>query len=114
MLLFRVLCLVLLLVGTCEISLGAEEKEPAKSTSGVEIPQTITKFLKPTAKERKEHRQKKKDSEYYIKKNKQITELNLKKKMKQKELDFLQSRLEIKKQKLNDLTSKQPEKGETK
>lgn len=114
MLLFRVfICFLILFVGTSNVSLGAKN-EPAKSTTGVEVPQDIDKTLKPTAKERKERRQKKKDSDYYIKKKKQISKLSLNKKMKQKELDFLKKRLEIKKQKLNDLTSEKKEKGESK
>lgn len=98
------LCLCILLLGVSDVVLAAR-KEPVKSTQGIEISQDVEKTLKTPAKQRKEQRRKKRNSDYYIKNKKQLDKLDMNKKMKQKELEFWQNRLEIKKQKLEDFTS---------
>ncbi len=98
------LCLCILLLGVSDVVLAAR-KEPVKSTQGIEISQDVEKTLKTPSKHRKEQRRKKRNSDYYIKNKKQLDKLDMNKKMKQKELEFLQNRLEIKKQKLEDFTS---------
>lgn len=114
MILVRILlCFIFVTVGLNVFALGVK-KEPVKSTQGIEINDDIAKTIKPSAKQRKEQRKKKMDSDAYIKKKKKLDKLNLKKKMKQKELDFLQNRLDIKNQRLNEATSENEVKGEEK
>ncbi len=98
------LSLCILLLGVSDFVLAAR-KEPVKSTQGIEISQDVEKTLKTPAKQRKEQRRKKRNSDYNIKNKKQLGKLDMNKKMKQKELEFWQNRLEIKKQKLEDFTS---------
>lgn len=98
------LSLCILLLGVSDFVLAAH-KEPVKSTQGLDISQDVEKTINTPSKHRKEQRRKKRNSDYYIKNKKQLDKLDMNKKMKQKELEFLQNRLEIKKQKLEDFTS---------
>ena len=104
------LCLLVLLIFCVGTVSYAKKEETVQSTQGIEINQNIEKAIesKDIKKERKE---KKKRSKLYIKKKKQLTKQNHKKRIKQQELKYLEKRLENKKIKLESLTSDQA-KGE--
>lgn len=114
MLVLRVfLCFVFIITGVNVFALGAK-KEPVVSTQGIEISDQIVKTVKPSAKQRKEQRKKKMDSNAYIKRKKKIRGLDIEKRVKQQELDFLQKRLEIKNNRLNEMNLENEVKGEKK
>lgn len=89
-------------------------KEEVKSTQGVEVDNSILKTVKPSPKQRKEQKEKQKTSSNYLKKKKQIIKQDAILKKKQKELEFLQDRLEVKKSRLDGLSLQGSEKGEKK
>lgn len=105
------ICLMILISGISVFAADLNVDE-VQSTQGIEINKDIIKTVKPSVKERKEHNKRKKTADTYIKNKKKINKMNSVRNIKQKELEFLQSRLEIKKKKLEDLTSTQNVKGE--
>lgn len=96
-----------------EVYALGKAKTPVQSTQGVELNNDIAKSAKTTFKERQKYNKKKKTSQDYIKAKKQIQRVDSLKDKKQKDLEFLQNRLDKKKEKLEVLTSEEL-KGENK
>ena len=87
----------------------AKDSEPVLSTQGIELDNNIEKS-KPSPKQKNEQKQIKNRSKKYIKYKKNLNKQDFKRTKKQKELEYLEKRLEAKKNKLKTLTSNQ-EKG---
>ena len=106
---FFVLCIVSFL---CFGTLALAKTEEVKSTQGVELDASISKTIKQQAKEdNKAYKKEKKAKKQYIKNVSNIKKMRERKRLQQRNLEFLNSRLNIKKQKLEEL---QKEKGENK
>lgn len=105
------ICLMILISGVSVFAADSSVDE-VQSTQGIEINKDIVKTVKPSAKERKEYNKRKKTADTYIKNKKKINKMNSVRNIKQKELEFLQNRLEVKKMMLEDLTSTPNVKGE--
>ena len=106
-----ILCfLVLLGIGLNMPDCSAKDSEPVLSTQGIELDSSIEKS-KQTTEQKNEQKQIKNRSKKYIKHKKNLKKQDFKRTKKQQELEYLEKRLEVKKNKLNSLTSDQ-EKGE--
>ena len=106
-----ILCLLVLLgIGFNMPDCSAKDSEPVQSTQGIELDNSIEKS-KPTPEQINEQKQIKNRSKKYIKYKKNLKKQDFKRTKKQQELEYLEKRLEVKKNKLNSLTSDQ-EKGE--
>lgn len=104
---FRVLVYFLIcgmfLSGLC---VDSKTVEPVVSTQGLnEMPQEVAKSAKTTFKENQKYNKKRKTSKDYIKAKKQIRKMDELKTKKQRELEFLQNKMDKKKEKLEVLTS---------
>ena len=106
-----ILCLLVLLgIGFNMPDCSAKDSEPVQYTQGIELDNSIEKS-KPTPEQKNEQKQIKNRSKKYIKYKKNLKKQDFKRTKKQQELEYLEKRLEVKKNKLNSLTSDQ-EKGE--
>ncbi len=95
------------------LSFARSSVEPVQSTQGVEnIEQNLDKS-KPPAEQKNEQKNSKNRLNKYLKTKKKIKKQDFKRSVKQKELEFLEKRLDQKKKKLETLTS-EVEKGESK
>lgn len=83
-----------------EVYAFGKTKTPVQSTQGIELNNDITKNAKTTFKDRQKYNKKKKTSKDYIKAKKQIQRVDSLKDKKQKDLEFLQNKLDKKKEKL--------------
>lgn len=108
----KVVIVFLIIFSLSVPSVVAKQKEVVQSTQGVEVDNSVLKAVKPSAKQRKEQKVKQKKSSDFIKRKKQIMKQDAILDKKQKELEFLQNRLEIKKEKLDDMSLTRGEKGE--
>lgn len=104
-----ILCAILIL--SVPVS-AKKQQEEVKSTQGVEIDNSITKALKTSDTQKKEQKNKQKTSADYIKTKKQVKRLDSIKENKQREIEYLQNRIEVKKQRLEKLSPTTNEKGE--
>lgn len=107
-----VIAFLLLIFLPVSTAFAFRAKEQVNSTQGVDIDSTITKTIGPSKEQKKEQRKKRRTSAEYLKKKKKIGKIDAKLQNKQRELEFLQNRLEIKKKKLEDLVPADNEKGE--
>lgn len=106
-----ILCLLVLLgINFNTPVCNAKDSEPVLSTQGLELDDNIAKS-KLTTEQKTEQKQIKNRSKKYIKYKKNLKKQDFKRTKKQKELEYLEKRLEAKKNKLKTLTSNQ-EKGE--
>lgn len=113
---FRVLVYIVIfgmLFSGVECYAFGKTKEPVQSTQGIELNNDIVKSAKISFKGRQKYNKKRKTSMDYIKAKKQIKRVDALKEKKQKDLEFLQDKLDKKKEKLEVLTSEEL-KGENK
>ena len=89
----------------------AKNTEPVQSTQGIEIAPNIEKS-KPTKIQKNEQKYTKNRSKKYIEAKQKIQKQDYKRTLKQKELEYLEKRLEVKKQKLELLNPDNSTKGE--
>jgi len=110
--LFFVVLIFLITAG--QNSFAKKIQEPVQSTQGVEItePEAVEKS-KISKEEKNEQKDKKNRSIEYIKLRKKIDKQDRRRTYKQKELEYLENRLEIKKQKLESLKSDEVKGEET-
>lgn len=109
---FRIVfCIIMSVLFGTSIVACAKENEPALSTQGVEIDGSSVEKSKPSISDKNEQRLRKNRSNRYIKYKKQLLKQNYKRSLKQKELEYLEKRLEVKRNKLEILITGQ-EKGE--
>ncbi len=104
---------VYLLIFMCFLGLCpgfAKDDEPVVSTQGIEIDESIAKS-KPSTEQKNEQKQIKNRSKKYMKVKHKTIKQDQKRTIKQKELEYLENRLEVKKQKL-ELLNPTTEKGE--
>ena len=108
-----ILCLLVLLgIGLNMPDCSAKDSEPVLSTQGIELDSSIEKSNQ-TTEQKNEQKQIKNRSKKYIKHKKNLKKQDYKRTKKQQELEYLEKRLEAKKNKLKSLTS-DLQKGETK
>lgn len=109
---FRIVFCIVMLFLICASSVTcAKEDEPAVSTQGISIDSNAVEKSKPSKQDKNEQKLRKNRSSKYIKHKKELQKQDYKRNLKQKELEYLEKRLEKKKSKLNSLTADQ-EKGE--
>ena len=81
-------------------------EEEIQSTEGITLEEGISKTVSTPDKEyKKEIKQEKKAKNKYLKNISQIKKMRERKRIKQRDLEFLQKRLEVQKYKLEELTS---------
>lgn len=102
----------LILLTTSSIAIAKDDVSDVKSTQGIELQETDAKTLYKIPKRNKEDSYRYKMLKSYNKKLNKIKRLNLKKEQKTQNIEFLKHRLEIKEQRLEDLTSEGIKKGE--
>ena len=111
-----VYCLVLTVFFVLSICADAKNKEKIKavSTQGIELEQSITKTVNKSSKqEKKELKTKNKNKKKYLKNVSQIKKMRNKKRIKERNLEFYNKRLNIKTNKLKEFEDSQiEEKGE--
>lgn len=79
-------------------------KEEVKSTEGLKLEQTISK-TKDSKSEEKNYKTKRKEKQKYLKNVSNIKKMRNKKRIKERNLEFYNKRLELKKQRLEELSS---------
>ena len=95
---------------TVQVSVTAKETETVQSTEGIELDAKIEKSVNKQSKEdKKEHKQVQKAKKRYIKNVSSIQNMNEKKRIKERNLEFYNSRLQIQKSKLEKLEKKKGE-----
>ena len=95
---------LILLIFSANFVYAKKQKEEVTSTEGVELDATITKTLKQKSKEEaKAYKLQNKAKNKYIKNISKIKKLNNNKRLKERDLEFLNSRLHIKQQQLEEL-----------
>jgi len=108
------LCLLILIlfIGSAADCRTKKSDVPVQSTQGLEAESSkVIENSKPSKAEQNEQKQKQNRSKEYIKLKKQIKKHDIKRTEKQKELEYLEQRLELKKMKL-ELLNSGSEKGE--
>jgi len=104
-----ILLIVLFVTGACVIS--AKENSEVKSTEGIEVQKEMKVISDTTTKSDKLKLKKEKKYTSNVEKIKKLRE---KKRLKQRDLDYLQNRYELSKNKLEEVSSDSSEKGEEK
>ena len=108
---FFVYGIILLFLGTFVACSFAKEQE-VNSTEGLVLEENVSKNVRTTKQEKSEQRKELKTKRKYKKNISLIKKYKEKKRIKERDLDFIQQRIEIKKQKLEELTSQNSKKGE--
>ncbi len=102
---FRIIFCIVLLVFSIGLTSVAKDDEPVYSTQGIEIDGDAVQKSKPTSESKNEQKRKENRSKKYIKYKKELTKQEVVRAKNQKELEYLEKRLEGKQNKLNSLTS---------
>lgn len=102
----KFLCLLFLLGISYFTPVYSAKNEPVLSTQGTDIDNSVEKS-KPTSEQKNEQKQIRNRSKKYIKNKKTLKKQEFKRAKKQQELEYLEKRLEVKKNKLRILTSDQ-------
>lgn len=106
---FLVWCFVMVLL--TGLAHAKKAKDDVKSTEGVKIDASITKTIKQESKaEKKEFSQLKKAKKTYVKNVNKIKNLREHKRIKERDLEFYNSRLQIQQNRLQELEEKGEEK----
>lgn len=108
---FFVCGIIILFLGTIAACSIAKEQE-VTSTEGLVLEEGVSKNVKTTKQEKSEQRKELKNKRKYEKNITLLKKYKEKKRIKERDLDFIQQRIEIKKQRLEELTSPNSKKGE--
>ncbi len=109
---------LLIIIGLCAILLSNAEmkaqEEPVSSTEGFHLEQTITKTTKASKEDKNNWKQKRKENRAYFKTKHLIKKNDKKRTKKIQEIEYLEKRIELKKQQLETYqpTSEKGEKEE--
>lgn len=106
--------LFIILLTTCTNAIAKEDISDVKSTQGVELQKANAEKLVKIPKRSKEDRRKDKMLKSYNHKLTKMKHLTIQRERKNKNIEFLKHRLEVKEEKLEELTSIKSEKGERK
>lgn len=94
---------IIFLILICPASFAKRKaKEPVQSTQGIDLSAKIEK-LKPSHKDKNEQKQQKNRSKIYILNKKKLKIEERKRNTKQKEIEYLEQRLELKKNRMETL-----------
>ena len=108
----NLVCIIMVLcIGVCVPKVEAQDNQPV-STQGLTLQEGVEKNIKSSKEEIKELHQKKKLKRIYFRRVSDLKAKQYKKSIKERNIEFYNSRLEIKKQKLEELTSDGSKKGE--
>ena len=109
---------LLITIGLCTIMINAvqakEQEDPAASTEGFQLEQTITKTTKASKEDKSGWKQKRKENKIYFKTKRLIKKNDKKRTKKIQEIEYLEKRIELKKKQLETYqpTSEKGEKEE--
>ena len=103
--------IMILCIGVFNQTVRAAQQTPV-STQGLTFQQGIEQNVKPTQSEMQEYRQKKKMKKKYFKNISDIKKKKYKKSIQERDLEFYNDRLEIKKKQLEEVNSNGSKKGE--
>src|SRR5574344_9360 len=98
-----ILCIIMIMYGTC-VYAEDTKSEDIKSTQGLEINKDVINSGKSQI-DMSAYKSSRKATKKYLKRKKQIRKLDAKKDTKQRELEFLQKKLDVKKNKVEALSS---------
>ncbi|MGN0030989.1 MAG: hypothetical protein ACI37Q_03445 [Candidatus Gastranaerophilaceae bacterium] len=105
------ICLIFMCIMFGVAAFAKDTQDPAISTQGIDIDQNVTKS-KPTSEQKNEQKQSKNRSKKYLELKRKTQKQDYKRTIKQKELEYMEKRLEVKKNKLELLNSNSTSKGE--
>ena len=108
---FFVYVIMLVCIGSAIQFVQAKDTAPV-STQGLTFQEGVENSLKPTSSEMQEYRQKNKMKKKYFKNISDIKKKKYKKSIQERDLEFYNERLEIKKKELEEVNSNGSKKGE--